>query len=161
MEINRDRNELIIYFIVFAIVAVLVSIPVNIMHYQSLKDLGIVGLQLENVGVDTASLAEKINDDVVSVQIASALCSLAMLYAYYLILVWKRSGIYLLFIASVVNGLLVWYFGTGIQEEYSKFGLLYEISLLEVVSIALIPTLFMGFLLSLKKNGVRCWALME
>lgn len=170
METTKQRHSFVTFWLWFGIIINVIALPVAIMQssLNVFKDFPEQLLEmLSRRGDDISSLGTY----VVFLQIVTAICTIALIAGYYLMLKWKKKGFWINVVAGIANGVLSLILFSMIVNSIDAVGAtITEPKVSHVISmvytpvmavIGIISVLVQWGILHIKKDGVSCWKQLE
>lgn len=159
METILKRHGFVTFWLWLEIVINIIAVPYSLMSYQSLKNLGLYGMQLISAGIDINPFVDTIGIYVLIMQATALMGATLLIIGYRKLLNWQKSGFWLNASTAVVSCIINIIMMHFIGQEYLKLGLLLFASrqLVMVAIGVVISILIQWAILQIRKDGVSCW----
>ena len=158
---EKQRHGFVTFWLWLGIIGSVISIPVSIVTYQNMTNLGNLGMQLIIAGVDITPFSEAIDSHVLIWQIVAAISGICMIVFYSKLLKWQKSGFWGLVITAVIVAVINVIMMNLIQQDYALVGLTYNINPIAQVIATPLSLLILWAILQIKKGDISCWKQLE
>ena len=154
-----QRHGFVTFWLWFGIICNIISTPISILFYQSLKNFGEYGISLIMQGVEIQSYMNAVSGHALVLQVGAFINAVLLIVGYWQLLNWKKWGFYLNAFVGVAFGIiniLMMYF---IGQEYLNVGLIIfpPLQLFSVAIGVVVSILIHWAILQIRKYGVSCW----
>ena len=160
-EQTKQRHGFVTFWLWLGIISTAISIPSSIFSYNQLTNLGYIGVQLINAGVDLESFNFAIQIHTEMMMLIGAVSGVLMIVFYSKILRWKKNGFWGMVITAGITAIFNMIVLYMIQNDYIQIGLTYNINPMISVIATPFSILILWAILQIKKNGVSCWENLE
>ena len=152
-----QRHGFVTFWLWLGIIGSAISIPFSIITYQSMSNLGYMGMQLINAGIDITPFSDTIVPHILILQIAATISGICMIVFYSRLLKWQKSAFWGLLITAVTVAVINIILMSLIQSDYELIGLTYSFNpTLQLIAPPL-SMLILWAILQIKKDGISCW----
>lgn len=155
--VEKQRHGFVTFWLWLGIIVNVISIPLTIILYQRMSNLGYLGMQLIAAGIDIDPFSKAIGSHVLIMQIVAAIAGIALIVGYSLILKWKKSGFWLAVVVAVIVAVVNVIMFNLIKNDYLSIGLLLDFNPIVQLIATPISLIILWAVLQIKKNGVSCW----
>ncbi len=163
MNYERQRNGFVTFWLWLGIVCSVFSGIFGSIVMSSYSNLGYYGIQLVAAGVDYSHAASQLEDASIMLVITNILAAICNLIGYIMLLKWKKTGFWLIIIATVVVSSIIIYAMGIISEAYSEIGLYLDSTVTTITQVvgSFIGWIILWAILQIKKNGISCWSQLD
>ncbi|MGM9831385.1 MAG: hypothetical protein ACI3Z5_05145 [Paludibacteraceae bacterium] len=160
---EKQRNRFVTFWLWFGIIVNAIVPLLSIVSYQSMTNLGVLGMQLTNAGVDLTPFRDAITPHVLIWQVVAAISGICMIVFYSQILKWRKIGFWGCVMTAVIVAIINVVMMNLIKQDYALVGLLYNFNLNPITQVIAtsLSLLILWAILQIKKNGVSCWKQLE
>ena len=158
---TKNRHGFVTFWLWFGIVASIINIPLNFISISKLSNLGYLGLQLKEAGIDISSFSESIDSHQIIWIITTVLLGICLIVCYSLLLKWKKNGFWGFIGVSVTSAIINLNMLNLVKQDYLLIGLRLEQSPIPQVVMAIVSIVILWAVLQIKKEGVSCWKQLE
>lgn len=161
IEQEKLRPKFVSFWLWFCIFVNIIGIIRSIVAYQSLGNLGNLGMNLIIQGVDLEPFSEAIQPHVLILQIVAFVSGVLIITGYSKLLHWKKSGFWIIVITAIVTAIVNIIMMNFIKHDYALVNLYYKYNpILQSIS-TLFSILILWAILQIKRDGVRYWKNLE
>lgn len=158
---EKKRHGFVTFWLWLGIIGNCISIPSSIVAYQSMKNLGYLGIQLVTAGVDITPFNEAIGIHIIILQVVAAIAGICMIVFYTQLLKWKKSAFWSIVIVALAVAIINIVIMHFIQQDYALIGLSYNLNPWMQIIATPLSLLILWAVLQIRKDGVSCWSQLD
>lgn len=158
---EKERNGFVTFGLWLGIIGSVISIPVSIVTYQNMTNLGYLGMELIIAGIDLTPFSDAIGPHVLIWQVVAAISGICMIVFYSKLLKWQKSGFWGLVVVAILVAVINVVMINLIKQDYALVGLSYNLNPIMQIIATPLSLLILWAVLQIKKEGISCWKQLE